>query len=59
MYKRAKALLTCMVPKYEGGLLHPRARAAGEPRVPRKGVAIDPINPRGELARLVLPQGKN
>jgi len=47
-----------MIPKYEGGWLHPQARAE-EPRVPSKEVAIDPINLRGELASLVLPRGKN
>jgi hypothetical protein len=32
---------------------------AGEPHVPEKESAIDPINPRGELALLALPQGEN
>jgi hypothetical protein len=31
----------------------------GEPWVPKKEVAINPINPRGELAMLVLPLGEN
>jgi hypothetical protein len=30
----------------------------GESRVPKKASAIDPINPRGELALLTLPQVK-
>ena len=58
MYKRARALLTCMIPEYEGGSCTPR-HEQGKPCVPRKEVAIDPINPRGELARLVSPRGKN
>jgi len=32
---------------------------AREPRVPKKEGAIDPINPRGELAMLDLRQGEN
>jgi len=29
------------------------------PRVPKKEGAINPINPRGELAMLAFPEGEN
>jgi len=47
-----------VVPKREGKGLHPR-REQGKPRVPKKEVAINPINPRGELAELALAQNEN
>jgi len=34
-------------------------RERGKSRVPKKEVAINPINPRDELAMLALPQGEN
>jgi hypothetical protein len=46
-----------MVPKYEGKELHPGCEQ-GWPRVPKKEVAINPINPRGELARSLCPRAK-
>jgi len=37
----------------------PPRREQEKPRVPKKESAINPINPRGELAVLALPQGEN
>jgi len=47
-----------VVPKREGKGLHP-GREQGKPRVPKKEVVINLIDPRGELAMLALPQGEN
>jgi len=57
MYERAKPYLTCVAPNREGKGLQPGA-SPGTARVPKKEVAINPINPRGELAMLARRRSK-
>ena len=57
IYKRAKAPLTCVAPKREGKGLQPPSEP-GRRAIPKKEVAINPINLRDELAMLAQSLNK-
>ena len=58
IYRRARHLLTCVVPKREGKGLHPKCKQ-GKPHIPKMETMINLINPCSELAELALAQDKN